>query len=55
MKTTILLAATLAAFVGPGLSLAQGCNHMTKDQQAASCTPGQTWDAQTGRCVTVTG
>lgn len=49
MKTKIL-AATLALALAPSMALAMGCNSL-KHQQAASCAPGSTWDADQGACV----
>lgn len=49
MKTTTTLAALAIALL-PGSAFAQ-CAGQHKDQTAASCMAGTTWDAAKGTCV----
>lgn len=46
---TVLVA--LALSLVPALALAQGCNHATMQQEAASCAEGAVWDVEKGQCV----
>lgn len=53
MKTKTL-AVALALTLAPGLSLAMGCNYGTHQQQAMTCAPGTTFNAETNTCVPTT-
>ena len=50
MKTKTLLAVT-ALMLAPSLAMAMGCSGKYHDQQAASCMPGTSWDAEKQACV----
>ena len=47
------IAAALALTIAPTLAFAEGCN-WGKSQQAMTCGAGTTYDADTGKCVSVT-
>lgn len=51
MRTAMLLT-TLSLMLAPGLVMAQ-CNAGKTQQQAMTCIPGTSWDAETGTCVPV--
>lgn len=53
MKTKTVLVA-LALTLAPTLSVAMGCNYGKQEQQAMSCAPGTTFNAETNTCVPTT-
>ena len=55
MKTTALLA-TLAVLALPQIATAMGCSGAhSKETASMSCAEGTSFDAETKRCVPVTG
>ena len=54
MKTTALLA-TLAMMIAPNIAAAMGCTYGHEDTASISCADGTTYDAETQRCIAVTG